>query len=116
MVILRIVEFSIIGIWLHMEHQSQLNLMIPQSNQFLPATWNVRMDAQDQNQISAMSVNTSEEVSAMNVLLIAQRQSSEIPVQSCANLVVLCVQLVMAQTHLTVCPATLPLLYTMVAV
>ena len=48
-----------------MEHQSQLNLMIPQSNQFLPATWNVRMDAQDQNQISAMSVNTSEEVSAM---------------------------------------------------
>ena len=39
--------------------------MIPQNNQFLPATWNVRMDVQDQKQISAMSVNTSEEVPAM---------------------------------------------------
>ena len=64
-VILRIVELLITGIWLHMEHQSQLNLMILQSNQFLPATWNVRMDVQDQEQISAMTVNTSEEVPAM---------------------------------------------------
>ena len=58
-------EFLVIGIWLHTEHQSQLNQMIPQSNQFLPATWNVRMDVQDQKQINAMSVNTSEEVPAM---------------------------------------------------
>ena len=58
-------EFLKIGIWLHTERQSQLNLMIPQSNQFLPATWNVRMDVQDQEEISAMSVNTSEEVPAM---------------------------------------------------
>jgi len=54
-----------IGIWLHMEHQSQLNLMIPQRNQLLPATWNVRMDVLDQEQISAMSVNTSEGVPTM---------------------------------------------------
>lgn len=61
-VLLGIVEFLKIGIWLHMEHQSQLNMMILQSNLFLPATWNVRMDVLDQEQISVMSVNTSEEV------------------------------------------------------
>lgn len=59
---LGIVEFLKIGIWLHMEHQSQLNMMILQSNLFLPATWNVRMDVLDQEQISVMSVNTSKEV------------------------------------------------------
>jgi len=37
-------------------------MMILQSNLFLPATWNVRMDVLDQEQISVMSVNTSEEV------------------------------------------------------
>jgi len=48
-----------------MEHHSQLNLMIPQRNQFLPVTWNVRRDVLDQKQMSAMSVNTSEEVPTM---------------------------------------------------
>ena len=62
---LGIMECLKIGIWLHMEHQSQLNLMIPQRNQFLPATWNVRMVVLDQKQMSAMSVNTSEEVATM---------------------------------------------------
>ena len=62
---LGIVEFLKIGFWLHMEYQSQLNLMIPQRNQSLPVTWNVRMDVLDQEQISAMSVNTSEEVPVM---------------------------------------------------
>lgn len=51
-----------------------------------------------------------------NVLLTAQTQSSEIPMQSFVDLAVLCVQLVMAPTHLTVCLVTHPLLYTMEAV
>lgn len=48
-----------------MEHQNQLEAVIPQRNQFLPATWSAKMDVLDQEQTSAKSVNTSEVVLAM---------------------------------------------------
>ena len=59
------VVFSRTGIWCCMELRIQLSPVNLTRNQFLLAAWNARMGAQDQEQTSAMSVNTSEVVPAM---------------------------------------------------